>query len=75
MEWGTVDANTIILVVGWIVGGLIVIAGMRGQVSHLANEVKLLREALQLFNTRIGKNEADIAYLRGRHDEREENYK
>ena len=77
-----VNVNTILIVVGWLVGGLVVIVGMRGQIVNLTNELKhnagetrLLREALSTINGRLDVHATEIAYLRGRADERAEKLK
>lgn len=66
------DLNTILIIVGWLVGGLVVVVGMRQQMGHLANEIARLREALVTITGRIDKHESDIAYLRGLDDGRRE---
>jgi uncharacterized membrane protein YphA (DoxX/SURF4 family) len=62
--------NAILLVAGWLVGGLVVVIGMRSQVAALTAEITLLRQALITINTRIDNHGAELAYLRGRSDER-----
>lgn len=69
--------NTILIVLGWIVGGVVVVLGMRGQIQNQANEMKhlaleiaLLRQTLVTISGRIDTSDKDLAYLRGLEDAR-----
>jgi hypothetical protein len=66
MELGGINLNSVLIVAGWLVGGLIVVVGMRAQMKHLAVEISLLRGALLTITGRIDQNSIDIAFLRGR---------
>ncbi len=72
-----VDLNTILIVMGWLIGGIVVVVGMRSQIQQqahetrrLADEIGLLRQALVIITGRIDTHERDIAYLRGLDDGR-----
>lgn len=67
---GEFNLNTVLIVIGWVVGGLVVVIGMRKQMEHLASEIALLRQTLVVITGRIDKNEADVSYLRGLEDGR-----
>lgn len=59
------NLNTIVIICGWILGGLVVVIGMRTQVNHLATELSLLRATLLGMTTTVNKVATDVAYLQG----------
>jgi len=64
------DANIVMIILGWVAGGLVVVVGMRSQLKHLTEEIRRLGTTLTVITGRIDKNDTDIAYLRGRDDEK-----
>lgn len=67
-----IDSNLLVSVGGWIIGGLVVVIGMRTQIErmrlqigNLATEIGRLREALVTMTSRIDGHDREISFLKG----------
>lgn len=65
-------ANAILIIVGWLAGGIAFLVGMRGQVKAQTNELQLMRMAFEKLVGRVDEHGRELAYLKGRADGRRE---
>jgi hypothetical protein len=59
------DLNVIVSLVGWLIGGIVVVVGVRGQMAHLTTELALLRQTLIAITNRVDRVEVKVAYSEG----------
>jgi len=59
------DSNVILVIIGWLIGGFVVVIGMRSQLAVLVKELTLMRQALVDIGSRTGRVEVDVAFLKG----------